>query len=329
MSGSSATPAVEAPAARGWSRIAERGSLWGMRFTVWCYRRLGRSAGVVLVHAIVAYFYATDRAGRRASRDYLGRIASNAEGRRALARRPGPVASFLHYRAFGLSILDRLAIWAGRARDFRFDVRGDEICDRLAAQHRGAIIIGAHLGSFDALRLLAERQQRRVHVLMYRGHARRINAIFRELSPDVELRVIEIDPHSVSSAFQIRDCVARGEIVCILGDRVEPGDRERTSRVCFLGDPVELPRAPFLLASLLGCPVLLMLACQTGPGRYDVFTEELSDGATCPPGEREKRVTELLTAYAERLEHYCSRYPYQWFNFYDYWPGPCGSPSDG
>jgi predicted LPLAT superfamily acyltransferase len=327
MSGSSAAPAAEASDARRWSRIAERGSLLGMRLTVWCYRRLGRTVGVALVHGIVAYFYTTDRVGRRASRDYLRRVAATAEGRRHFGRQPGLWASFLHYRSFGLSILDRLAIWAGRTDDFAFDVRGEDICDRLAEQRRGAVILGAHLGSFDALRLLAERQQRSVHVLMYREHAQRINAIFRELSPDVELRVIEIDPNSVRSAFQIRDCVARGELVCILADRVEPGGRERTSRVCFLGGEVELPRAPFLLASLLACPVLLMLASQTGPGRYDVFTEELSDGRPCPPGEREKHVTELLTAYAGRLEYYCSKYPCQWFNFYDYWPKTPASPS--
>ena len=50
-----------------WTRIAERGSLLGMRITVWCYRRLGRRACVALVHAIVAYFFLTDRAARRAS----------------------------------------------------------------------------------------------------------------------------------------------------------------------------------------------------------------------------------------------------------------------
>jgi len=62
-----------------------------------------------------------------------------------------------------------------------------------------------------------------------------------------------------------------------------------------------------------------MLACRTGPGHYDVFTELLTDGTAVGPEEREKIASELLTAYAQRLEHYCMKYPYQWFNFFDYW----------
>jgi predicted LPLAT superfamily acyltransferase len=293
--------------------------MWGMRFTVWCYRTLGRSVGVVLIHAIVAYFFLTDAAGRRASIAYLRRVAATRSGRAALGRQPGTWASFLRYREFGLSILDRLAIWAGRSDDFEYAVEGEEHCDRLAAEGRGGIVLGAHLGNFDALRLLAERQQRVVHVLMFTAHAQRINTIFRELSPDVELKVIEVDPNSVRTAFTIRECVRRGELVSILADRVEPGDQSRASSVPLLGGAIELPQAPFLLATLLACPVLLMLAFRTGPGRYDVFTEKLTDGLRPAPREREKGVNELLTAYAGRLEHYCTKYPYQWFNFYDYW----------
>ena len=81
-----------------WSQVAERGSLWGMRFTAWSYRRLGRHACGVLVHAIVAYFFLTDQTGRRASAAYLRRIYATAEGRAILARPPGRWKSFLHYR---------------------------------------------------------------------------------------------------------------------------------------------------------------------------------------------------------------------------------------
>jgi predicted LPLAT superfamily acyltransferase len=293
--------------------------MWGLRFTVWCYRVFGPQLAAVLVHAIVAYFFLTDTAGRRASSAYLRRVAATPTGRRALGRSPGAWASFLRYRCFGLSILDRLAIWTGETRDFEFAVEGNEHCDRLAEARRGGIVLGAHLGNFDALRLLAEQQQRVVHVLMFTAHAQRINTIFRERSPEVELHVIEVDPTSARTAFEILERVERGELISILADRVEPGDRGRTSHVPFLGGMIELPRGPFLLASILACPVLLMLAFRTGRGRYAMFTEKLTDGIRRPRREREKEATELLTAYAGRLEHYCTKYPYQWFNFYDYW----------
>ncbi len=319
------TPEVtpEAPAGadetQGWSRIAERGSLLGMRITVWCYRVLGRRACLALVWCIVGYFYLTDRAGRRAALRFTERVWRHPEGRARLQEPPSWRDSFRRYQAFGVSIIDRIAIWSGDTEAFDFEVHGVELVDRLAEEGQGALVIGAHLGSFDALRLLAERVKTTVNVLMFTEHAQRINRIFRELSPNAEARVIAVDPGSVQSVFEVRACLERGEVVAILGDRVEPGDRGRTCAVPVLGDPVELPQAPFLLAHLLGCTVFLMLALRIEGGHYEVFTEKLTDPVRLRRSEREKHVQELVSAYAGRLEHYALMAPDQWFNFFDYW----------
>jgi predicted LPLAT superfamily acyltransferase len=302
-----------------WSQIAERGSLWGLRFTVWCYRAFGRGFTTALSHAIVAYFFLTDAAGRRASLAYLRRVHARAEGRAVLPRPPGTWESFLHYRSFALSIVDRLAIWFGHGEDFAYETHGVDYFDDLARQGRGAIVLGAHLGSFDALRLLASRTRIAVNVLMFTENANRINAVLRELSPDAEARVIRVTPDAVGAVFEVRRCLDRGEIVAILGDRIEPADRTRTARVRLLDGDVELPQAPFLLAHLLGCPVVLMIALRQGPGRYEVFAETLAERVRLPRHGRDEPVRELVARYAARLEHYCLRSPYQWFNFFDYW----------
>ena len=67
-----------------WSQVKERGSLWGMRITAWTYRKLGRHVCGALVHAIVAYFFLTDRKGRSASAAYLRRVYSTPAGRATL-----------------------------------------------------------------------------------------------------------------------------------------------------------------------------------------------------------------------------------------------------
>jgi predicted LPLAT superfamily acyltransferase len=164
-----------------------------------------------------------------------------------------------------------------------------------------------------------------VNVLMFTAHAEGINTIFRELSPEVETRVIQVDPSSVGSIFRVRKCLERGELVAILADRMEPGDQSRSSAVTLLGSPVELPHAPFLLAHLLRVTAVLVFGLREGPGRYTVYCEELAVETEEPRNrtrtrhDREAQLEQLLTAYAARLEHYCKRYPLQWFNFFDYW----------
>jgi predicted LPLAT superfamily acyltransferase len=291
----------------------------GLRITVACYRLFGRPLSLVLVHAIVAYFFLTGRAERRASLAYLRRVAAVPEGAAALGRAPGWWTSFLHFRAFALSIFDRLVMWFGRERDLRFEVCGRDEFDRLLSPTRGALVVGAHLGSFDALRALAERDGRVVNVLMYTQHAPRINAVFRQLSPNVQMRVIQVERDSMGTVLQIRSCIERGELVAMLGDRVEPADRGRTCSVSLLGGAIEVPAAPYLLAGLLGCPLFFMVALRERGARYRVFAEVLAPKVELRRDDRDKRIRELAEAYAGRLEHHLLAAPYQWFNFFDLW----------
>ena len=307
--------------ATAWSRAAERGSMLGLRITVACYRLFGRSLSLVLVHGIVTYFFVTSRSQRRASLAYLRRVAAAPGGRAALGRAPDLLASFLHFRAFSLSILDRIVLWFGREGDLEFEIVGKEQYDRIITSTTGAVVMGAHLGSFDALRSLPARDGRVVNILMYTRHAPRINAVFRQLSPDQpeRVRVIQVDRDSMDTALRIRSCIERGELVAILGDRVEPADRGRTCSVSLLGGAVELPESPYLLACLFGCPIFFLVALREGSARYRLFAEVLAEPAQLGRRERDKRIRELAAAYASRLEHYCIVAPYQWFNFFDYW----------
>jgi predicted LPLAT superfamily acyltransferase len=302
-----------------WSRIAERGSIWGIRFTAWCYRVLGRRLCLPLVYAVVTYFFLTDAPGRRASLAYLRRVRAAPGGDEVLPRPPGLRECFRHYCTFALAIVDRLGIWFGRDDEFEFVKHGLDYVDRLADEKRGALILGSHLGSFDALRLLAKRAGSVVNVLMFRANAERINRVFRELAPDAEAQVICVDPSSVQSVFTIRARLRRGEHVAILADRIEVGDRDRSLGVPLLGGVVELPQAPILLASLLGCPLVSAVALRDGPGRYQVYVDVLAERVVLPREQRDQAVAELLTNYARRLEHYCLLHPFQWFNFFDYW----------
>jgi predicted LPLAT superfamily acyltransferase len=301
--------------------MAERGSVWGLWLIVGCYRLFGRPLSLILVHAIVVYYFLTIPLARAASREYLRRIAAVPDGARALRRPPDGVASFLHFRAFALSIFDRIVLWLGRDGSFEFEVSGTDAIRGVVRPDRGAIVVGAHLGSFDALRALAERDALVVNVLMFTRNAPRINAVLRQLSPRAEMRVIEARPGAFETALRIRRCIQRGEIVAVLGDRLESGDTGRACRVPFLGAPAAFPEAPYHLAGLLDCPLFFMVALRSGPKRYRVFADLLAERVSLPREEREKRIRELVAAYASRLEHYCLSAPYQWFNFYDFWNG--------
>jgi predicted LPLAT superfamily acyltransferase len=197
------------------------------------------------------------------------------------------------------------------------DHRGSEHLFALKREGRGALLLGAHLGSFDMARTLARDSGVPINIVMFTANAERINRIFEELDPESQVRVVSLDPTSVRTAFEIRSCIDRGELVAILADRVPVGAREEPIELGFLGGRRTFPRSPFLLAALLGCPVLVSLCVRTGPLRYYTWVEPISPGRRVPRDDRDKRAEELAGAYVAELERTCLAHPYQWFNFYD------------
>jgi len=314
------------PRPAGWAELAEVGTLRALRLGAWLQRRLGRRPMQAVLWVSALYFALRRGAARRASLHYLRRLYGTPAGRAALGRRPGFPAVVRHFHAFAESLSDRILAWGGGLGGLQLEHDGSEKLFSVARSGRGGILLGAHLGSFDMLRLVAGKYQVVVNVLLYRENARRINALFDSLSSENRVRIIELDPASLDAAFAIRACLGRGELVAILADRVRPGEPGRSAEVDFLGRPARFPLAPFLLPALLGCPAFLALCVRTGPRRYRTLLRPLATPRRVPRREREKHARELILRYAGLLEATCQELPFQWFNFYDFWGEEAGPP---
>ncbi|NRA09315.1 MAG: hypothetical protein HRU02_14255 [Myxococcales bacterium] len=303
-----------------WFELRERGSLLGMRIITWVYRRMGRPIARLLLYPIVGYFYLSNHRARRASLDYLKRL--HAAGRLPGAL-PGQVQVFRHLLAFGNSILDRVGFWLGRREDFELDVHGMELLDAVAGEGRGALVLGAHLGSFDAMRLVASlRSPIRIHVLMHTANAPHINTVLGQLeaeADDLKVGVLPMEPGRIEHVLKIRSRVQKGDVVALLADRSHPNEAERSTPVDFLGAPAPLPQGPMLLAAALRCPVLFMVGIRTGSRHYEIHVEKFADPVTLPRQQRPEAVQRYCQSYADRLARYCEKAPHQWFNFYDFW----------
>ncbi len=152
----------------------------------------------------------------------------------------------------------------------------------------------------------------------------RINTFFEALDPASTLRVLHLDPGSIRTAFEIRACIDRGELVAILADRIDPGSRARLHEVPFLGRAALFPISPFLLATTLDCPLLLSLCVRDDNPGYQAIVRPLRpiEPEAAPlrdRAERHRAATSALHQYVRLVEQVCYRTPYQWCNFYDFW----------
>jgi predicted LPLAT superfamily acyltransferase len=286
-----------------WVDRPERGSRLALRLAVWVMLTLGRPVGRVLLYPICAYFMLFSQRTRRASADYLRRVLGE----------HGSV--FRHYHSFAATILDRVYFLAGRYDEF--DVTARVSAQTQATLHRGGcILLGSHLGSFEALRARSVADGvPPVNMLMYVDNAGKVNGVLRRLAPELESRIIPLG--NPDSLLRVHECLARGEIVGILGDRA--WRNERTWRCDFLGAPAKLPLGPLLLAGLLQVPVVLCFGLYLGGKSYQIHLERFADAITLDRRDREASVRPWVERYARRLEQHCRAAPYNWFNFYDYW----------
>ncbi len=304
---------------RPWHGLKERGTTWGLRLTVGVFRVCGRGPTAVVVHLVVAYFWLTDPPRRRASLEYLKRVAATPGGLATLGGTPGWLTTYRHFQAFGTSILDRFALVSAKTAFPAPTVHGQEHLDQLAEQGRGAILLGSHLGNLEACRLLAKEHPVPIHAVMHAPETDRFRLVMRRTGRDSHQRVIHTEKGAIQAAFDIRAAVERGELVAILGDRVAAGQRQPTSLVSFFGGDVLLPHGPLVLAGLIGCPVLLAFGLRQPGGSYQLQFEPFAEHVELERATRQQVLSRLLQAYAARLEEQCTRVPLQWFNFHNVW----------
>lgn len=306
---------------RSWHKVQERGSTWGIRVFAVTLRLFGLSLARLLLHPIVAYFFLTDAKGRAASSCYLRRLYRMPGGAAALGRRPGLREQYRHMYSFGVTALDQYTAWSGSFDEFEIEIEGFEEVRAYLDAGQGVLLLGAHLGNFGMMRVLGEQRGRPIHVMMYRGHAQHFNKVLKAWAPESNLRVHEYDPGSPASILEIKQCIDRGELVGLLADRTPPGvaGKRRVLRTSFLGHDAPFPQGPWIIGSLLECPVFFVCGLRTGRNSYRVMARRLADRIELPREKREEHTRVYMARYTAFLEELCLEQPFQWFNFYDFW----------
>jgi predicted LPLAT superfamily acyltransferase len=298
--------------ARHWAAINEASFVAGMRLLFWVCRVFGRWPFRVVLYPVLLWYVATQPRARRASAGYLARVGAPA-GVRGVLR---------HFGAFAETILDKMLLWGGLFDFSRVSVHGAEPLLQMSREGRGALLVCAHLGNLDLCRALSLRTPGlKVTVLVHTRHAQSFNDMLAKLDPRSQLNLMQVTEMTPAMAMQLSERVGRGEFVVIAGDRVPVSDSPRVALAPFLGQSAAFPVGPYVMASVLGCPLYAMFAARHGDA-YELHFEALRDTVSLPRRGREKALAELAADYAARLEHHARRTPLEWFNFYDFWHLP-------
>lgn len=301
---------------RHWAQMEELSLVWGMRFMLSTYLLLGRTVLQLFLYPVVSYYWLANKTGRQASRDYLSRISQFVPD---LKLDGGFYWSFRHFMAFANAMIDKLAAWSGAISLTDVEYRGREALMARIAQGQGLVLLGSHLGNLEVCRVIANLNSTiRINVLVHTRHAEKFNGLLNQYNDKSRLNLIQVTDISAATSIMLSDKIAMGELIIIAADRIPVGNRQRLELVDFLGNKAFFPQGPFLLASLLKCPVYTVF-CLKQQGRYIIHFDHFSERLNLRGKKREQGLQETIQKYAERLQGYCMQEPLQWFNFYDFW----------
>lgn len=217
--------------------------------------------------------------------------------------------------SFGRVLVDRGWLGIDPNADIEGKVIGKEKLLELAHSGQGIVLITGHVGNWQSALAKLDFLPVKVHALMQYDHQAAAKHFF-DLGEKKKIFEIIDANGPFGGMIEATAALQRGEIVTIMGDRFVKGT---SSTVHFLGRPVKLPNAAYTLAACVQVPVVVFLAAKTAPGKFQLKVWDV----IYPKFEAREKRQEVLDScsqkFADCLEKYVKLFPYQWYNFFDFW----------
>ena len=203
--------------------------------------------------------------------------------------------------------------------EFAYEVEGEEFLEQLAAA-RGAILLTAHMGSYDlGAAVFAQRFHREVRMVRApesdQQTARHVDQSFERAGAGAVK--IAYNTSSMALPVELLNAIRAGEIVSIQGDRPVPDASQRAARL--FGQPVRLPDGPFVLALVAQAPIYPVFIVRTSFHHYKIIARQPIH-CLRTVGDREAMVEEAMQGWTRTLEKVITAHWSQWFSLVPIFP---------
>ncbi|ABG59385.1 acyltransferase [Cytophaga hutchinsonii] len=286
-----------------------KGSKAGYSFFVFILRRMGVwPTYIVLYPAAFYYFIQFNQAWKS--------IYSFLRERMGLSPLKAFFGVYRNFYIFGQTLVDRVIVMAGYG-NFTFTFDGEENLIQMVEEGTGGLLVSAHLGNWEIAGHLLYRVKAKINIVMFEGEHEKVKEYLDRVKGEKNIQVIAIK-EDLSHLYAINDAFERKELVCMHGDRFLPGTR--VVEVPFLGEPACFPSGPLLMAAKYKVPVSFVFAMKERSSHYyfsatkgEVYTFDRDKNTQA------EQLKDAFTTFVQLIEKNVKKYPYQWFNYYNFW----------
>lgn len=211
--------------------------------------------------------------------------------------------TFWNHVLFGMMMLDRFAIYAGKKRRFRVETDGVERFNELLGGDKGFVVAGAHVGNFELCGYVLHQDKKPINALIYGGETAEIQSNRNKIFASNNVRIVPVSA-DMSHLFTIKAALDKGDIVSASCDRILGS--AKSVEVNFLGEKARLPLGAFRLVRQLEVPMIGIFVFKSSFRGYTAYVRSLD-------------YDNLPQSYADTLGDLLKKHPCQWFNYYDFW----------
>lgn len=301
-------------------------------FSLWLISVFPEAVMSLIIHLISNFFYLFARKVRVEIRRFQKTLR---DFRVANGKPPVPkrIDTYKTILSFSYCVIEKLAGWVGKIKYEKLVTHDDDLADlvKQLESGKGAFLIGSHLGNIELLRSLtafnetACNRKIPVLVLMEVSSTAQFNNTIKKVNPDFDLHALDSTSIGPESIIKIQEHIASGGIVVVTGDRTDKKSSERVIRQSFLGKEANFPYGVYLIAALAKTPIHYIFGLRTKNGplhpKHYMFIEKSKIDFTVETSrkERNEKINALCSEFVQILEKYAQEFPYQWYNFYNFW----------
>lgn len=284
-----------------------RGGLLGYKIFVFLIRYAGLWAAYSLLLFVAFYFVFFSPTASRSIYSFF---------RKRLGK--GRLASlwgiYRTYWIFGQALIDRTAVLAGFGQKFSYDFDGENYIHEMAETGEGGILLSIHGGNWAMAGSMLEEnvgETARINIVMLEAEHKKIQAFLENIQVQQAANIIGIGD-DFSHIIAMGTALRNGELLCMHGDRFLPG--AATIEVDFLGEKAHFPAGPFQLIHRMKVPYSFVFAFKETRSHYHFYATPAQQHPASPQAAAQQ--------FAQDIAKQLQKYPYQWYNFYDFWATP-------
>lgn len=280
-----------------------KGTVLGYKIFVFFIKNLDIRAAYLILYFVALYYLLFSRQSSKSIFFYFRNILKYSSLKSV-------ISVYKSYYTFGQVLIDKSAISLGLRNKFTYEFDGVEHLKEMLSNKRGGILISAHVGNFETAEYFFNEidVDSRINLVRADQEHSDIKEYLDSVSSKSQLKFIFVKD-DLSHIYEINNALANNEIICFTGDRYFEGTKCMENDL--FGQIAKFPAGPFLLASRLNTPVAFVYVMKETNTHYHLYAKKAKF--------KSRNSKELLNQYTNSLEWILKKYPYQWFNYFDFW----------